>query len=377
MGRKRGDYTQAERCFLIINRLRGMPEGVFMKDLAEEMDTDRRQIERDLQALERGGFHCEIKYRDQIGPTGATRAHAVAVLVEPPTSQVTLTRQERFTILAVRQVFDVLKGTPFYTDMRRVCDKLTQCMPRKDRDELATLGDRFVYVPDAGMKQLEDEAPAMLETLRTAVMNRRVVRYEYRRASGRPEQGYLAPYAMVLYRGGLYVVGRRVASPEEATTPAKPGCLPTHPYAAERFTAVELTDGLTGFEVPRDLKLDRLFHGAFGIFIGAAEPQRVVIEFSRSKAALALARKWNPSQEPPERLPDGRVRLAFMLRDLKEMKSWIMSWGRAARVIEPAALAAEVAQELSDAAESYALRRAALGAVDGQGTAVAEKQAAA
>ena len=50
MGRKKGGHTQAERCFLIINRLRGMPEGVFMRDLAEE--NVRSSVRTDWRALE-------------------------------------------------------------------------------------------------------------------------------------------------------------------------------------------------------------------------------------------------------------------------------------------------------------------------------------
>lgn len=378
MGRKAGKHTQTERCFLILARLRGMPEGIFLADLAEEFNTDRRQIERDLLAMESGTIHCDIIKRDRLGPTGATRPHAVAILREPATKQVTLTRQERFTILAVRRMFDVLAGTPFYDDMQRVCEKLMQRVPKQDRAELAALGERFVYVPDGGTKRLEEDAMTRLEMLRMAVMNKRVVRYEYTRASGKRERGYLAPYAMVMYRNGLYVVGRNGKRAEHAASPTK-ATLPRHAYAAERFKAVEMLDGLMTYEMPKELRLDHLFHGAFGIFIGEAEPQRVVVEFARSKAPLALARKWHPMQGEPETLPDGRVRLTFMLRDLKEVRSWILSWGPSARAIEPPALVAQVAQELADASEWYAMQRAALKAAEAMpavAPAIEEKRAA-
>lgn len=364
MARAQGKFSQTERCFQILNRLRGFPEGVFLRDLAYEFEVTRRQIERDLCALENGGYHTEIVRRDALGESGATREHSVAVLKEDATRKITLARQERYTILAMRRVFDVLKGTPFHGDMQRVCEKLLQAMPKRDRDELAAMSDKFLYIPDGGIKRPAESddpasianAQAMLETLRIAVMNRRLVEYTYREASGREQSGILALYAIVLYRSGLYVVGRRLASLDEAALASD--ARPSHPFAMERFTKADHVAGkLTAFAAPKDLRLDQLFQGTFGIFIGAGDSQRVVIEFSRAKRAHVLARRWHATQQE-ENLADGRVRLTLWLTDLKEVKSWVMSWGPHARVLEPVALAAQVEQEHKDAVEWYAIRRA-------------------
>lgn len=66
-----------------------------------------------------------------------------------------ITKRERFTLLAVRNVFDVLRGTPFHDDVRSVMAKLEQRMNEKERDEIAAFGERFVYLPDHGTKSYE------------------------------------------------------------------------------------------------------------------------------------------------------------------------------------------------------------------------------
>lgn len=354
MGRSKGQFTQSTRCFRVLDRLRGYREGVPINELADEFQVKREAIQEDIDALEIGGFRIDYEYKPVQGPSGKVRTMAVAVLREESHRAVNISREERYTLLAMRRIFDVLKGTPFYRDVESVFAKLIQRVPLPDREELASWGERFVYVPDGGVKDYRAKGE-VLDVLRTAVLNRRIVRYTYSQASGREQQGLLAPYALVLYRQGLYVVGRRLARVEDAAKPPAPGSIAA-PFAAERFSAVEAVSGRRSYEVPKDLKLDTLFQGAFGIFIGdGKEPQRVVIEFSRTKRAHVLSRTWHPTQRV-EQLPDGRVRLEFMLCDWKEVVSWVMSWGPHAHVLEPIGLAAKVAQEHADAAECYAAR---------------------
>lgn len=355
----KGTHSQASRCLRILNRLRGYREGVFVRDLASELEVHEDQIYKDMNALELGGNPVDYDTRPGTGPSGKVRNLAVVILRGDTHRQITLTREQRYTMLAARRAFDVFKGTSFYKDIDAVFEKLMQGVPKADRDELASWGERFVYVPDGGTKNYSDKGE-VLDALRNAVLSRRVVRYTYAPASGREERGLLAPYAMVIYRQGLYVVGRRLSRLDDATRPPSSGNAPTPPLAVERFTTVEVVSARRSYEVPSDLNLDRMFQGAFGMFIGGGgEPQRVVIEFSRAKRAHVLGRTWHATQKV-EALPDGRVRLEFMLNDIVEVVSWVMSWGPHARVLEPVQLFERVAREHADAAEWYASRRAAV-----------------
>ena len=134
-----------------------------------------------------------------------------------------------------------------------------------------------------------------------------VVHFVYVEHRGRTQRGHLAPYALALYKHGLYAIGRRLKSPEDGATMmhSLPGV-----YAIERFAEAEHLRGAS-YTVPADFDIKSVIHGAFGVHIGDAErAEPVVVEFSKAKAALVRARDWHPTQRF-EDLPDGRVRLEF------------------------------------------------------------------
>ena len=89
---------------------------------------------------------------------------------------------------------------------------------------------------------------------------------------------------------------------------------------------------------------------------GVAKPvrERVVIEFDARVAEEVRAKKVHPAQKLFTS-PDGRVRLAFPLANPDAVLSFVLSYGDAARVVEPAAFAEEVGRRLDRAARRYAL----------------------
>jgi predicted DNA-binding transcriptional regulator YafY len=89
-----------------------------------------------------------------------------------------------------------------------------------------------------------------------------------------------------------------------------------------------------------------------GAHVGKGAAQRIVIEFSKERAAYARARVWHRTQRFEEQ-NDGTVRLAFMCKNLAPIVSWVLEWGPHARVIEPTELGHQVARELRDALRHY------------------------
>jgi predicted DNA-binding transcriptional regulator YafY len=271
-------------------------------------------------------------------------------LVEHNHSYVAITRRERYTLLAIRSMFDVLRGTPLWEDVQSVHRKLEQRMSPEERSEYATFGDRFAYIPDRGTKAYEGKED-VLDALLTGVLSRRVVRFAYRDGSGRSSRGHVAPYAMLLYRHGLYVVGKRLRQIEDNLATTQESHI-DGPFAVERFTEAEALRGKP-FTPPPAFKLDALVAAAGGVFL--ASPDRslqVVIEFSRAKARYVVARSWFPGQRFAE-LPDGRIRLSFTCASLAPIVSWVLEWGPHARAIEPSSLVTMIVRELDQARAQY------------------------
>lgn len=323
----------------ILNALRGFKQGRTLADLAAEVGVSERTVRRDLADLGDAEIDIELTRVD---------GRAAACLVEASYSTVPITRRERYTLLAVRSVFDVLRGTPLHDDVISVLAKLEQRMNNAERKEHATLRERFAYVPDGGTKAYNGKDD-IIDALQTGILSRKLVRYAYKDSRGRTQRGHLAPFALLLYRHGLYAVGCRGPSADVNTSEWR---RTLGVFAVERFIDAEHLRERT-FEVPADFQIDEVLHGAFGIHVGdPAKAHRVVVEFSREKAALVEARHWHPSQQI-ERAADGKLRLSFSCTNLVPVVSWILEWGPHARAIEPTALVAAVVDELERARAQY------------------------
>jgi predicted DNA-binding transcriptional regulator YafY len=399
---KRGDLNHISRTLRVLDELRGFRRGRLLSEIASQLGASERTIRRDLADLRSAGFEIESL---------TIAGRAAARLVEKTYSNVAITRRERYTLLAIGSLFDVLRGTPLWEDVKSLQAKLAQRMSPEEREEHATFGERFAYVPDGGTKAYDGKED-VLDALLTGVLSRRIVKFAYRDARGRVRKGRIAPYTMVLYKHGLYVIGSRVRDPDnkapdradrsgseprtdpemetrtgpdraagaepdaasgtaqdgtdrtgpgqvDRAAPEKPERHVTEPiapivvYAVERFTEAEALRNAP-FVIPAGFKIADVLNGAFGIHVAGPDtpPRRVVIEFSAAKAAFVRARIWHPTQTFEE-LPDGRVRLAFTCASLIPVVSWVLEWGPHARAIEPPALVADVIAELDAARRGY------------------------
>ena len=100
------------------------------------------------------------------------------------------------------------------------------------------------------------------------------------------------------------------------------------------------------------LQLDDFVDDSFGTHVGKDAPQRVVIEFSRERAAYARGRIWHRTQHIEEQ-SNGTILLTFMCKNLLPVVSWVLAWGPHARVVEPILLADQVVDELDRARLQY------------------------
>lgn len=338
---RRGDLGQVARALRIVNALRGFRRGRTLAALATEVDVSVRTVRRDIADLVDANINIELASVD--GQAGAR-------LIERGYTTVPITTRELFTLFAVRSVFDVLRGTPLHDDVLSVLEKLEQRLDPEDAQRHRRMGERIAYVPDGGTKAYDDKQD-IIDALQTGILSQKVVRYAYKDSRGRNQRGHLAPYAMLLYRQGLYVVGARLSDASDGKDTSG-WRLRLGNFAVERFSEAEHLRERS-FDVPADFRLNDILHGAFGIHVGwQGGPQRVVIEFSREKAALACARTWHPTQVIEE-LPDGRIRFSFTCSNLTPVVSWVLEWGPHARVIDPPELRGAVIDELDRARALY------------------------
>lgn len=345
---RRGDVGQTARALRLLDVLRGFKHGRTLVDLAAKLGVSERTIRRDLRELADADVRVELSRVD---------GRAAARLVEASYSGVPVTRRERYTLLAARRVFDVLRGTPFHEDAVSVLAKFEQTMSASERKDHTTLGQHFAYVPDGGTKAYEGKED-LIDALQTGILSRKIVRFSYKDSRGRARSGELAPFVILMYRQGLYVVGARLGE-GHASSDLHDWRRGLGVFAVERFVEAEHVRKRT-FEIPADFKIDEVLHGAFGVHVGdPANARHVVVEFSAEKAELVSGRVWHPTQEL-KRVAGGRLRLSFPCTNLLPVVSWILQWGPHAKVVKPSELAAMIIDELERARAQYEQREVPL-----------------
>src|SRR5262249_9551252 len=111
------------------------------------------------------------------------------------------------------------------------------------------------------------------------------------------------------------------------------------------------TSALERFELPPDFKVDDYFQGGFGIWSGSSKI-KVVIDFDAAVSELVRSRKVHESQKLTT-LPAGSLRLTMTVGALTELSSWVLGWGKTARVVEPEELRHSIQNELEEALARY------------------------
>src|SRR6185295_7440796 len=156
------------------------------------------------------------------------------------------------------------------------------------------------------------------------------------KSSDRTKTYHVHPYRLAYAQGAMYLLAY-VPEYNEVRTFAVDRIKDVS-LLEERFTPIE--------ELP-----DTAFPHSLGVHSGA--PEHVEIAFEPAVADYIRAREWHPSQ----RLRDGESGAVVMTLDVcrdRALQSWILSFGPFARVVAPAALAREIAEQFEEARARYA-----------------------
>jgi predicted DNA-binding transcriptional regulator YafY len=299
-------------------------------DLSKRTGVTTRTIRRDLEALQTSGFPLfdevldgkrywtlESKAFRRLDDTGFTLAELSALYFS-------------------RTLVEVLAATPFQQDVAGAFDKLAGALTPQMRQFL----DRLPLVFQAkGTTAADIDKRASREIvarLLDATLNHRRATMTYFSMSSRREKAYvIEPYRLIYSPDGLYLFAY-VPEYSEVRT-----------FAVGRIRAISLhEEHFTPSELP-----EAIFAHSLGVHEGA--PEHIEIAFEPAIAPYIAERTWHASQRLTER-EGGGVLLALDVSNDWALRSWILSFGPLARVLAPAALAAEIKSDIDRAAARYA-----------------------
>jgi predicted DNA-binding transcriptional regulator YafY len=322
----RGD--QLARQWRLIQRLARSRYGIGLDELAEELECVKRTVYRDLDALMQAGFPVLSERRD-----GRVLYRFLDTF---KLGDVPFTPDEILSLAFGEDLLRSLEGTVFHDSIRSALDKIRASLAPEVGEFLARLGESFRVLP--GPHESYAAMRDAIRVLNEAVIGRRTVRMRYRTGStGREKARELDPYRVWYRAGALYVVGHDHLSGEVRT------------FAVGRIRAIEASE--RRFRVPESFDFDAYVAASFGVI--SEPPVRVRIRFDRRWASWVAERTWHPSQKLARR-PGGALELTMEVGGAAEVRSWVLSFGSGAEVLEPASLRDEVRDELREAAGRYA-----------------------
>ncbi len=312
------------------------PSGVTIATLQEKLGISRRSVYRLFESFEELGFPlmqlenpekqkrwCIMEDYFQGAPKGRV-------------PRLELNKREVLVLYLI-----LSRSTALYeTELKQTIQTLKTRLEKFHLEtEEETLIDRFsrvfLSVPRK-FKNLEGKE-RLLEELISAAIERRTCRAEYFSFRNNTKKEILFnPLRFYEWNDGLYCFIQTLPEKTIRTT------------AVERFTSLEVLE--QSFEEPVDIDPQQLLGGAWGI--NWDEPLNVTVRFAPAQSRYIRERQWTPNQKISLG-SDGSVILKMTTSGRRDIKSWILSFGDQAELLEPRDLRDEICRDLEKMTMTY------------------------
>jgi len=290
--------------------------------LAADIEVTTKTIQRDIDFM-RERLNLPIAYDGAGGGYRFTQPISSFPMIE-------LTEAELVSVFIGQKALAQYKGTPFEAPLRSAFDKLTSnlsghlTMAWSDLDALVSFKSFEITPVDLTTFQTTSEA------VRKSIE----LHFDYKKLnSTKYESRSLQPYHLTCVQDQWYVIGRCL----------KRNALRT--FVLARMKNAKL--GTATFVRPANFSIEKHLKDSFGVFT-ANGSHSVRLKFDTFAGQLVRERVWHPSQKIQE-LADGGLELTLQLSSLKEIESWVLSWGEHVRVLGPAELKKRVTRRLQAA----------------------------
>jgi predicted DNA-binding transcriptional regulator YafY len=324
-----GDQSALVRQWILLKLLAVRNGGLTVSELASELEVSQKTIRRDLSTFQTVGFPVE----ETKGEYGRKTYRLDSCWGKP---ELAFTFDEALALYLGRKSMQSLEGTLVWEAAERAFTKIRASLGKNVLRYLDRVGGAF-HETFFGMTDYSKHTE-ILDSVMVGIEDRKVVwiTYQSERAT-EPVTYDVHPYRLTRHQGSLYLIGLKAREGEVRT------------WRVDRISAAEVDQ--VGFTMPKEQDLDAHFAGSFGIYDGHGEI-KVRVRISAARARYVKEKQWHPSQQIASHR-DGSLSIQFRLSSTVEVKSWILSFGRDAEVLEPESLRRELAGELQTMLERY------------------------
>jgi predicted DNA-binding transcriptional regulator YafY len=293
--------------------------------LAEEWEVSSKTIHRDLDYM-RYQLDAPLEYSTQ---------HRGYFYTEENFSLPALSIKESdlFALYLAEELLMQYQGTPLHDRLSSIFKKIEDALPEKIAIDSSHENTRFTVFAPPSTTICPDVWEAVFKSLKT--LDR--LEIEYHPPGQVLSKRLLDPYHAVRYDGDWYVTGLCHLRKQIRT------------FSLSRITKASSLE--RKYTIPSTFDFHKISSSRFGVHWGEAE-EHVKIWFSSKVVPYILERKWHPSQEIKYN-EDGSLVLSLTIDHLLELKRWVLSWGKEARVIEPEKLVLDLQSEIGGMSICY------------------------
>lgn len=304
--------------------------------MAGQLEIDRRSVYRMINLIEELGFPL---YDEKVPLEKEKRwkleESYLKKLPNMKIPDVHLTLLEIISLYLMRSEASLLKGTELEKHTRSAFGKFSLFLPKEAFSKLNKIKALFVsaskFVKDYSGKE------EIIDQLMDAMLKNETCYLTYHSFYDDKIKNFkIDPLHFFENDGGLYLLVNTTTFGDIRT------------LAVERIQKITKTG--SSFEYPEDFDPEELLESAFDIVY--EDPVKVKIWFSADQARYIKERKWSENQEIIDQ-EDGSIILSMETSGWWDVKRWVLSYGKDAKVLEPEQLREVVATELEAACSHY------------------------
>ncbi|MEJ5366446.1 MAG: WYL domain-containing protein [Desulfosoma sp.] len=337
-----GYFQQLGKLLKMVDCL-AKPQGARIQDLRKVLECEERTVYRWINTLEELGFPLEELDGDR-----HKRYRLIDTYVKKmPNISIPdfgLSLSDILLLYVVLSQDRVTRGTHMEERRNNLIRRLSAMLSDEER-KLADAVEGLV-VPNLKPQKDYSDKEQIIDILTEAILLRRRCVVQYRSFSKKKDVRFqIHPLHFFESQGGLYVMvqlARMAESFEDVADTLRV-------LAVERILDIHKT-GET-FEYPNGLKPAELLSQAFDVVWN--DPIEITVWFSAHAAPYVKERVW-PGKYSWTENDDGSLLFHLKTSGYDDVKRWVLSFGRDAKVLKPKRLRANLAAVYQDMAREYA-----------------------
>ena len=293
--------------------------------IAEKYEVSSKTIQRDIENM-KDMYDAPIEYNSSKKGFYYTEPNYYLPAIN-------IKESDFFAICIAEKALEQYENTQIYDHLSSVFEKISKYLPNEITVNTSWVDTRITFMQDSHTRII----PEIWEKISLGLCSQKQLLIKHRKTGGDPVSRYVNPYHIVSYKGEWYLIAYCHKRKDVVR------------FAILRILDANVTD--KSFKVPDDFDFKSFMGSNFGIMTGEKE-YNVKIKFSKSQAPYITERIWHREQSVKMN-KDGSVILSFKTNSLFEVKRWVLSWGKDAKVISPKYLADEIKKELKEIIKHY------------------------